>query len=191
MNLSKQLTRRECILLTILAVILLCAVYIFAVHRPVTEDMDRIRQESESVAADLTVLETKQLHMDQMQAELDAIRQSSNVTQIPPYDNLEQIMGFLNNLLTSASDYKLNFDTPSQDENSQLIRRPMSLTYTCDSYQRAKGMVLQLESCPYRCQITDLSMSPVNENNTSDEHVPLTLGAVTVSLRVTFYESRI
>ena len=190
MNFSKQLTRRECILLALLGILLLFAAYFFAVHRPVTESLERIQQENESISLELTVLEAKQRRMAQMQKELDAILQQPHPAQIPHYDNLEQIMGFLNTLLSPASDYALSFESLARTEESQLLRRTMSLTFTCDSYQLARDMVLQLEACPYRCQLDDLSISPaVSQNAHSSTSLPLTAGAVTVSLRVTFFES--
>ena len=66
MKLTKEFTRREKVLLVILALVLLFAVYFLAVHRPVTEGLDRIQMESETVSADLMVLEAKQQRMEQM-----------------------------------------------------------------------------------------------------------------------------
>lgn len=66
MKLSKQFTRREKVLLVILALLLLFALYYLAVHRPVTEALDRIQAESDTVSMDLAVLEAKQQHMAQM-----------------------------------------------------------------------------------------------------------------------------
>ena len=70
MKLSKQFTRREKVLLVILALLLLFALYYLAVHRPVTEALDCIQAESETVSMDLAVLEAKQQRMVQMQREM-------------------------------------------------------------------------------------------------------------------------
>ena len=113
MKLSKQFTRREKVLLIILALLLLFAVYFLAVHRPVTEALDRIRTESETISSDLVVLEAKHQRMEQMQKELDEILAQPNVAEIPTYDNLQQVMDFLNTVLRSASEYSLSFQNLS------------------------------------------------------------------------------
>lgn len=190
MNLSKQLTRRECVLLAILGVLLLFSAYFFLVHRPVTEGLARTRQEREELAVELTVLDAKQQSMTRMQAELDALLQQPNTAQIPHYDNLEQIMGFLDTLLAPASDYTLGFNGLTPDEDTTILRRVMTLTFTCDSYQLARDIVLQMQNCPYRCQLDQLGITPaVLPNTRSDEQRPLTQGPVTVSLCVTFFET--
>lgn len=190
MKLSKQFTRREKVLLIILALLLLFAVYFLAVHRPVTEALDRIQAESETVSADLMVLEAKQQHMEQMQKELDEILAQPNVAEIPTYDNLQQVMNFLNTVLHSANEYSLSFQSLQQQEDNSILRRAMQMTFVTLSYKEARDMISQLQNCPYRCQLSDFSIAPATADGQSRDTVAALLdGPVQVSVTVTFYEN--
>ena len=189
MKLSKQFTRREKVLLIILALLLLFAVYFLAVHRPVTEALDRIQAESETVSADLMVLEAKQQHMEQMQKELDEILAQPNVAEIPTYDNLQQVMNFLNTVLHSANEYSLSFQSLQQQEDNSILRRAMQMTFVTLSYKEARDMISQLQNCPYRCQLSDFSIAPATADGQSRDTVAALLdGPVQVTLTVTFFE---
>lgn len=189
--LTKPFNRREKVLLIVLALLLLFSAYYFAVHRPVTEEMARIQTESENISIELTALEARQQRMDQMRAELQAIFEQPNTAQIPSYDNLEQVMAFLNALLSPASDYNLSFEGLKNSDGERIVRRVMNLTFTCDSYELARDMVLRMQDCPYRCQLSNLSVSPASQSGaSSNARPPLTDGPVSVSLKVTFFESR-
>lgn len=189
MKLSKQFTRREKVLLIILALLLLFAVYFLAVHRPVTEALDRIQAESETVSADLMVLEAKQQRIEQMQKELDEILAQPNVAEIPTYDNLQQVMNFLNTVLHSANEYSLSFQSLQQQEDNSILRRAMQMTFVTLSYKEARDMISQLQNCPYRCQLSDFSIAPATADGQSRDTVAALLdGPVQVSLTVTFFE---
>lgn len=189
MKLSKQFTRREKVLLAILALLLLFALYYLAVHRPVTEALDRIQAESETVSMDLTVLEAKQQRMVAMQKELDEILSQPNVSEIPKYDNLQRVMDFLNTVLSSASEYSLSFQGLQQPQDGGILRRAMQMTFISPSYEGAQDMVTQLQNCPYRCQLSDISIAPAAADGQSqDTAAALTDGPVEVSVTVTFFE---
>ena len=189
MKLTKQFTRREKVLLVILALLLVFAFYFLAVHRPVTEALDRIQLESETITTDLTVLETKQQRMEQMQAELDEILAQPNVAEIPTYDNLQQVMDFLNTVLSSASEYTLSFQSLQQPENGSILRRSMQMTFISASYDGARNMIEHLQNCPYRCLLSDFSIAPATaDGQSSDNSAALLDGPVQVSVTLTFYE---
>lgn len=189
MKLSKQFTRREKVLLVILALLLLFALYYLAIHRPVTEALNRIQVESETVSTDLMVLETKQQRMAEMQKELDEILSQPNVSEIPKYDNLQRVMDFLNTVLSSANEYSLSFQGLQQPENGDILRRPMQMSFISTSYNGARSMIEQLQNCPYRCQLSDFSIAPVSLEGQSQDAASLLDGPVQVSLTVTFYEN--
>ncbi len=190
MKLSRQFTRREQVLLVILALLFLFAVYFLAVHLPVTEALEQARTEQETISADLMVLEAKQQRMDQMQQELDAILAQPNVAEIPDYDNLQQVMDFLNTVLGTTGEYSLSFQGLQQSEDSAILRREMQMTYVSPSYGAALEVMEQLQNCPFRCQLGGLTMTPSTQDGQSrDMDAALTDGPVQVSLTVTFFEN--
>lgn len=65
----------------------------------------------------------------------------------------------------------------------------MRLDATIASYELAHTMVQQLQECPYRCQISALSIEPLTKRGSrSDAPPPLTSGEVPASLRGTFFD---
>lgn len=190
MRLSKQLTRREKILLIPLALLVIFAAYFFLVHRPVTEELDRISTRTEDVNLNLTVLTAKKQRMDQMQAELDKLLAQPNTAEIPAYDNLEQVMAYLNYVLAFTDKYSLSFAGVQQSDGASIVRRPLALSFECQNYELARLVVDQLQNCPYRCQISNLSLSTVTlQGADREQELSLTETAVSVSLTVTFFES--
>lgn len=174
-------------MLGILALLLVVAVYFLAVHRPVTEALNRIRTESETISTDLTVLEVKQQRMDQMRAELEEILSQPNVAEIPTYDNLQQMVDFLSTVLSSASDYTLSFQSLQQPTDGNIIRRAVQMAFVSSSYEEARRMIGQLQNCPYRCQLSNFSIAPATAGAGSSA-LSLLDGPVQVSVSVIFYE---
>ncbi len=189
MKLTRQFTRREQVLLLILAALFLFAVYFLGVHLPVNEALERTRAEREAVSADVAVLEAKQQHMDRMRQELGVILSQPHVTEIPTYDNLQRVMEFLNTILSPAEDYSLSFQGPRQSEDSAILRREMQMSYVSPSYPAAREVLERLQNCPFRCQLSALSMEPFAGDGQSNTDAALTDGPVQVSLTVTFFEN--
>ena len=190
MSLSKQFTRREKILLTILAILFLGCVYFLAVQRPVSDAQMNLQQETDRLNTELMVLEAKQQNMDRMRAELEQMTDQQSIAPIPTYDNLQQLMGFLNAALSPANDYSFQFQDVQKEENSSILRRGLSLSFTCPSYETARQIAQQLQNCPYRCQLSNFSMAPAGtRNQPQPESLPLTSGAVQASLTITFFET--
>lgn len=189
MKLTRQFTRREQVLLLILAALFLFAVYFLGVHLPVTEALERARTEYETVSANVAVLEAKQQRMDQMRQDLDVILSQPHVAEIPTYDNLQRLMDFLNTVLSPAEDYSLSFQEPRQSEDRAILRREMQMNYVSPSYRAAREVLEQLQNCPFRCQLSVLSMAPFAGDGQSNTDAALTDGTVQVSLTVTFFEN--
>ncbi len=186
MKLTRQLTRREQVLLVILALLSLFAVYFLAVHLPVTEAMERAEAERETISIDLMVLEAKQKRMDQMRQELDAILAQPNVAEIPDYDNLQQVIDFLDAVLSSTGEYSLSFRGLQRSEDTGILRREIQMTFVSPSYDGAREAVERLQNCPFRCQLSALAIAPAAGQT---PNTALTDGAVQVSLTVTFFEN--
>lgn len=182
MLLSKQFTRREKVLLVILSLLLIGAAYFFGVHRPVTEALEKLYIQQADAEAQITVLDVKERRMSEMEAELEAIFAMPNTAETPKYDNLQQLMLFLNAILASTSDYDLNFQPVQAPEDGRVVRRVIDMTFTSPSYTAARAVVEDLRDCTFRCQLGALTMAPAGTEN-------LTEGAVQVKLQLTFFEA--
>ena len=190
MSLSRQFTRREKVLMGILAVLVLIALYLFLVDRPVKAQLESIQTQSDDLELQIIVLQATNERIQQMQAELDAVMSQPNTAAIPKYDNLEQVMAFLDTVLASSDEYNLSFEGISADEDSTILRRTMSLSFRCGSYELARAMVVKLQDCPYRCLMGNLNMTAIlPEGVPAESAPPLDQAALSVSLTMTFYES--
>lgn len=188
MNLSKAFTRREKVLMTILAVLILAAFYFFAVHRPVVDALSRIEAETQTVDSEMIVLQAKAQHLADMKAELNALPE--NAPQTPTYDNLKQLMTFLNTVMAGTSDYEMSFQTQQPGENGNVMRRVVNMRFVCPSYASARQTLEDLRGCPYRCLASDLTITPyTGKNGRQEKNRPITTGPVQVGLTVTFFES--
>ncbi len=186
MKLTRQFTRREQVLLVILALVSLFAVYFLVVHLPVTEALERAQAEKEAISTNMMVLEAKQKRMDQMQKELDAILAQPNVAEIPDYDNLQQVIDFLDTVLSTTGEYSLSFRGLQRAEDTGILRREIQMTFVSASYYEARDVLEQLQNCPFRCQLSAMGIT-LASGQAPD--TALTDGAVQVSLTVTFFEN--
>lgn len=187
MSLSKQFTRREKVLLCILGLLLVGATYYFAVHQPVESALRTLTFQQDDARNSLMILEVKEERLSQMRAELEEILAQPNPSETPKYDNLQQVMVFLNAILGSTADYSLSFQPVEAPEEGAVVRRVIQMSFICPSYEEARAVVESLRDCVYRCQLSALSMAPAARDLV--ESADLTTGAVQVSLTATFFES--
>lgn len=193
MNLSRQFTRREKILLLILAALLLFAVYFYAVSRPTSAVMESTQSQIENLKTEIAILDAKKQRMDAMQSELDTLHSSASAMPIPAYDNLQQLMVFLNNVLDGTNDYTLSFpslDLPVEDSGSDIVRRHLQMTFVSPNYAAARQTLNQLQACPFCSQLKDVSIIPVTESrNALGQNASLLGNPVQVTLTMSFYEN--
>lgn len=184
---SRRFTPREKILLVILAVILLAGAYLWLVQEPISQSLSRIRSQQEEAEMDRLVLDAKKVKLDQMREELDAILAESDAKEIPQYDNQQNVINMLNSVLASTTDYTLSFEPISQGDGDVMIRRVINMTFYCNSYQEARGIVNQLHGGPYRCQIGNLAISAISQGVTGST-LDLNVYPVQVTMNLTFFE---
>ena len=188
MPLSKPFTRREKILLCLLGLILVGSTYYFAVHQPVERALQTLSVQQEDTQARITTLEETERYLNEMRAELETILSQPNPTATPKYDNLQQVMVFLNTTLSATDDYSLAFQPVEVPEDGSVVRRVIQMSFTCPSYEQTRSVVETLYHSIYRCQLSNLSLSsdtPGKKGQGGD----LTVGSVRVDLTATFFES--
>lgn len=184
---SRRFTPREKILLVVLAVILLAGAYLWLVQEPISQSLSRIRSQQEEAEMDRLVLDAKKVKLDQMREELDVILAESDAKEIPQYDNQQNVINMLNSVLASTTDYTLSFEPISQGDGDVMIRRVINMTFYCNSYQEARGIVNQLHDGPYRCQIGNLAISAISQGVTGST-LDLNVYPVQVTMNITFFE---
>jgi len=181
---KRKFSSREKILLCVLAVILLVSCYYFLVHAPVSAAVEKAKAEKVSLEDELLALEILQVRYDKMAQELEVLG-SAPAVETPEYDNLLQLMAFLNNALASAKDYELSFDSVETSDDG-IVRRNVNMSFTASGYYSARNIVKTLQNCPYRCIISDMQFIPAKDKNT--DFATVTDGQLEVTLTVTFFE---
>lgn len=181
--LLRAFTRREKVLMVVLAVVMLMGVYIMGIHYPVRDSLDRLEQERADLELDLQIVQLQHSKYQAMRAELEDILSlpPDQVTVMPNYDNLQPLMNRLNQIFTLSVAYDMSFDPVSVEDS--VARRTIQMTFTCANYADARSIVEQLCHTGWRCLISDLSLS--TPQNTGD----LAAGAVVASVTVTYFES--
>ena len=173
---------REKTLLVVLLCMLLGVFYYFVVQVPVSTRMEQA-QAAQAAAEDSMVLETiKAEKMQRMQAAIDAADADTRKAEIPPYNNIQNVMVQLDAIIGSATtEYDISFLPIITEEG--LVYRPISMTFTCADYAAAKAVLVDLNGCRYRCMIDSVSIEPESAESES-----IASSRVDVSLTMTFIE---
>lgn len=184
---KKSLTRREKIFLLILVAVLLSAGYFNLFLLPVKARLLAAREQLERVQSELAKEQVKAERIKRMQVELNAL-EDSNAFQpsiVPNYDNIDAVMIQLDEILSTATDYRLSFS--DVNEGDILVTRSINLTFTAKDYSSAKIILDKLYRCRYRCTLQGITVA-VAEENTDQEDI--TSQKNLVSLTVNFYEKK-
>lgn len=180
---NRSFTRREKVLLCVLAALLVVVGYIALFFRPMQEQIQASRDRQSAAQDQMVVEQGRLIRMQQMQEELDRLKQSGAVpnAEIPTYDNIQNVMVQLNTILSQATEYSLSFQEVQQGEDG-MISRPIQMTFVAEDYQTVRSIVDDLYQCWYRCSIEDLSVT-AEENLSIRNHI-------NVELSLVFYEKQ-
>lgn len=178
---KNKLSLRETVMLVFLVVLLIGVGYYMGFYTPWQNEMASIAAQSSDCDSMITTSMAKVVQMDKMQQELDEIfaRPAEEITEIAPYDNKEVVLNQLYGILGRTTDYSLSFTDPSvQDDGT--VRRNISMSFHCDSYEAAKDVIRDLTDSRWRCLVSNLAIS-------CEEGDMMSYG-VTVSATITFFE---
>ena len=193
MKLDRQFSRREKVLLIILALLVLFAAYFYGVHYPAVQTKKNAGPEIENLNTEIAVLEAKKVKMDKMSAELETLLASPDTVAIPDYDNLQELISFLNTVLYNTEDFDISFPGIKMPADSgHIARRYLRMSFVSPNYDAARKMVDLLQASPYCCQINELQMECVNVDYYTKrvvEDAALTEWPVRVTVSMTFFEN--
>ena len=178
---KSKLSLRETVMLVFLVVLLIGVGYYMGFYTPLQNEMASIAAQSSDCDSMITASMAKVTKMNEMQAELDEIfaRPADELTEIAPYDNKEVVLNQLYGILGRTTDYSLNFTDPAVQEDG-TVRRNISMSFHCDSYEAAKEVIRDLTDSQWRCLVRNLAVS-------CDEGDLMNNG-VNVSATITFFE---
>lgn len=178
--LNRSFSTRETVLILVLAVLLVAASYYFLVVKNVADTMASNKQELASIETNIGVQEAVAVARARMEDELAQLGDNENLPEVATYDNIRNELNELNAMLGGTATYNLAFGQPTLD--NQLVRRPVTVSFTVPDYTAALNMVRQLENGTYRCEISDFSM-------TGEVMADGSVSSVNATLSVTYLET--
>ena len=186
---SRALSRREKLLVAVLALLVVALAYYLLVYQPVLEQVASAQLKQRETQSSMELERLKTVRLEQMRRQLEELRQDGVQTLAPMarYDNAQNVMAELAVILSAASDYDLSFSPVVID--GALVRRSIGMNFGCAGYADARAILEQLYACRYRCAIGDFTVTaqtPAGE--TAESQSALSLSPVRVNLTVTFYE---
>lgn len=172
----RQITPREWMLLGVLAVMVVVAAYVLLFYMPMKEERESCLAQAEDCRTQTEAAQTRLENKQRMERELEEIfAEDPDPLAIADFDNLQAVMFELNSILAASQNYSLNFSTV--DSSETIVRRNISISFSCGSYDTAKAILQQLHDSAYRCMLDSLSLSLGSGN-----------GSVSVSGNIVFFE---
>jgi len=175
---KRTISVRELILLGILVI---AAVYYFAVHKPLTAQLNEIQTQQTQVDARLTAASEKVSQMKTMQKALDTVTSSGTAKALPPYNNLNAVLLELNTILEPTGNYNIRFEDEVFLSDGYTVSRSFTLNFQASSYAAAKSVLQQLKNSSYCYLLEDMNVN--NRGGTSGQ-------ACTVTVNLTCFEYR-
>ncbi len=203
--LMRSFTRREKVLLLLLAVMVLIGLYVLLVHNPVKNRLAELDEEKANLELDMQVATIRQEQYHKMKAELDEIfaMPRDQITVMPPYDNIEALTVQLNGIFLGLEPNLLFQEPMRENEEEQVITRPIQFTFIAPSYEVARDIVEKLTHTGNRALMDSLSMAPAEAQERDErliahltdlqplgvgEGIGVQYGPLKVSGTINFYE---
>lgn len=188
--LSYTFSRREKILIVVLAVILVGLAWFVFVFQRTNDELIRIDGELAAVQTESTVITQKVAEMNKMQATVDQRKaEGAQKKTVPAYDNLTALMTELNSIMSASSDFVMEFDEVDMS-NPDYVKRGVRIDFACDSYAQAEQIIKSLAQGKYPCSVDTISIVDNSLSKSSRNVTVRNLGAgnVASSIHVTFLE---
>lgn len=177
----RAFTKRELVLILILAVLLLVSVYYLLIWQPTVQAMDEAYLRYEAAENQIVNEKVKAAQLDNMRTKLAELNESGERKEVARYDNVHNVVTLLNEALAPATTFQISF-RPVEIEG-QIVSRAVDMYYTCDGFRGAQSILETLRNSPYRCELTSVSFH-AEEVRSGD----IFADAVSVRLTVVFFE---
>lgn len=152
----RRLTKRERVLLTVLAVLAVFFGYYRFFLQPMQEQTAADRESLALRQVQIDAQRLRQQQYEKMEAALEQLR--DQVEPIPAYDNSDALMKQLHAVLAGSRDYSVDFSTPVSREG-YLVLRTVAVSFRSDHYFEARQVINALDTLQAVNQITDLTFS--------------------------------
>ena len=187
--LTYTFTRREKVLLLVLAIIVVVIAWYVLVFQNTTNQITRLEGEIATTESEVTIEQARVNQLNSMRNTIEQ-RKSEGVapTIMPEFDNMQQLMSELNVIMRATDAYTLTFDELNT-ENAERVERGVRVDYSVGSYRSAEAIVDSLAKGTYPCRIDSVAFSDVTTRSTRANSTGSTeVSMVNASVHVTFFE---
>lgn len=183
--LMRSFTRREKVLLVLLAVIVLIGIYVLAVRNPTRARVAELEAESEDLDLQTDMASAMLMRYTAMQLELEEIKSmpADRLTYMPDYANnrQEELFARFNGIFLGM-DPRITF--PEVRFQDGIATRPVDFDFEAAEYAQIKPVLSQLTRTGQRSLLDGLSINPSNPQASHS----LLQGPVKVHGTIYFYE---
>lgn len=183
---NRPFTTREKVMLVILSLLIIGICYYKFLLEPINDQIEQYNQmaagEQDIITQNMALIQKKK----EMEQELEAIfAENPDPDPIPNYDNSGVLMMEIHSILDGTVDYTLSFSDTSLLSGGYLLRRPLELEFSVDTYSQARAIINRLHDSKNINQISDLSITRVNrETKQIDEDAD----TIRVKMVITYFE---
>ena len=174
---SRDFTGKEKALIAVLALILLALVYYYFVDQNVRASLANSESEAQMVQTQLDATQARSMRLQSLQAKMDALEASGQLSYMGSYNNSQAEVAFLNDILANTLEYSVEFANVTR--SGDQIRRSFTLQYKTASYAAAQAIMKRLCAGDNRCLMGDVSCAIADD------------GTVTMKQSATFYETMV
>lgn len=173
---SRAFTKREKIFLLVCIAMMLGIFYYQVLWKSTSQIMEEYNVET--LEDQLLLAQTKAIKMVEMEKFIEEYKEQAR-GMVADYNNLQNEITELNEILSEAYTYQLDFEDATTD--GSIVRRNVNITFQTGDYDAAKRIIQSLKDSRYKCLLRDI-------NILSKENSLQTTNLVDVRLKVTFYE---
>ena len=174
--LRKTIPKRLCAVIMAAAAALVVLIYVFAVQLPVCARLSEIEAETGELLERRELAAETAAECERMKSEIEAAKSSSEVSPLPDYDNLPEIMlGFSEIFGGELPDLR----SEGIKQDGGVGKRVISFRFEAESFADARKTLAGMNGLGFRSEIENLSLGSDSD---------LRSGRLTVSGSIAFYE---
>ncbi|MEE3420434.1 MAG: hypothetical protein VZR02_04955 [Lachnospiraceae bacterium] len=187
--LSHEFTTREKILLILCLVLAVGIFYYFFAVRGLNEQIALL--DTTTVENQITLEQAKVVQMQKMRR---AIEENAGKTkgEVMVYNNLANEVNVVGSILSGDADQINSITWNDPTVTGTTVRRQVDLDFTSPNYDTMMNVLSALNTCQYRCILSDFQVQSVTDEDASGTSVQTGIhdGArVRCTLTVTFFET--
>lgn len=154
---SRELTKRETVLLVVLAVIVISLGYVKLVLTPINEQVESYQSMKLDEEIKKQEAETKVIQIRKMEKSIENAKKSGKAHPIPEYDSSVALGVELQNIFAGTVDYMLDFD--DVEIEGMIVKRPVTMSFQTNTYEEATAVIRALHDSAHVNQISDVSIT--------------------------------